>query len=144
MTYVKFDVTVIESPQYLKILIIFFFSICGPDSFSNTIRPPSRYEPMLCLSVILFNLFKISIRTSSQICNNDNINRYQPFRKPSNDPKYIDINSNHPPQILKQLPNSISKRLSENSSSKDDLINPKRYTKNQYTINKSGFNENLI
>ena len=26
---------------------------------------------------------------------------YQSFRKPNNEPKYIDINSNHPPQIMK-------------------------------------------
>ena len=32
---------------------------------------------------------------------------------------YIDINSNLPPQMLKQLPKSIDKRLSENSSSKE-------------------------
>ena len=25
---------------------------------------------------------------------------YQPFRKPNNEPKYIDISSNHPPQFL--------------------------------------------
>ena len=41
---------------------------------------------------------------------------YQPFRQPNNDLIYIDINSNHPPQILKQLPKSISKILSENLS----------------------------
>ena len=41
---------------------------------------------------------------------------YQPFRQPYNDLIYIDINSNHPPQTLKQLPKSISKRLSENLS----------------------------
>ena len=29
---------------------------------------------------------------------------------------YIHSSSNHPPQIIKQLPNSISKRLSKNSS----------------------------
>ena len=50
---------------------------------------------------------------------------YQPFRKPNNDLIYIDINSNHPPQVLKQIPKSISKRLSENSSSKEVLINLK-------------------
>ena len=44
---------------------------------------------------------------------------YQPFRKPNNDPKYVDINSNHPPQILKQIPNFISEKLSENSISKE-------------------------
>ena len=40
---------------------------------------------------------------------------HQPSRKPNNNPIYIDINSNHPPQILKKLPKSISKRLSKNS-----------------------------
>ena len=32
---------------------------------------------------------------------------YQPFTKPNNELKYIDINSNYPPQTLKQLPKSI-------------------------------------
>ena len=44
---------------------------------------------------------------------------YQPLRKPNINQIYIDINSNHPPQILKQLPKSISKRLSKNSPSKE-------------------------
>ena len=50
---------------------------------------------------------------------------YQPFRKPNNEPKYIDINSNHPPQILKQLPKSIEKKLSEIPSSKEIFDNSK-------------------
>ena len=52
---------------------------------------------------------------------------YQPFRKPNNDPICIDINSNHPLQILKQLPKSISKRLSENSLSKEVFDKSKKY-----------------
>ena len=44
---------------------------------------------------------------------------YQPSRKPNNDPRCIDINSNHPPQILNQLSKYISERLSENLSSKE-------------------------
>ena len=67
---------------------------------------------------------------------------YQPFRKPSNDPIYIDINSNHPPQILKQLPKSISKRLSENSSSKEVFDKTKMLYKK--SLNNSGLYENLI
>ena len=67
---------------------------------------------------------------------------YQPFRKPNNDSIYIDINSNHPPQRLKQLPKSISKRLSENSASKDAFDKSKAlYEK---SLNNSGFHENLI
>ena len=47
---------------------------------------------------------------------------HQPFRKPSNELKYIDINSNYPPQTLKQLPKSIfdkenKKEISDNSNS---------------------------
>ena len=38
---------------------------------------------------------------------------YQPYKKPSDDPLYINIKSNHLPSILQQLPKSISKRISE-------------------------------
>ena len=38
---------------------------------------------------------------------------YQPYKKPNDDPLYINIKSNHPPSILQQLPKSISKRISE-------------------------------
>ena len=67
---------------------------------------------------------------------------YQPFRKPNNDSKYVDNDLNHPPQILKQLPNFISEKLSENSLSKEVFDKSKMlYEK---SLNKSGFNENLI
>ena len=54
---------------------------------------------------------------------------YQSFRKPNNEPKYIDINSNHPPQIMKQLSKSIEKRLSEILPSKEIFNNSKPYEK---------------
>ena len=38
---------------------------------------------------------------------------YLPYRKPDNPPVYINNCSNHPPTVLKQLPKSISKRLSD-------------------------------
>ena len=41
---------------------------------------------------------------------------YQPYKKPNNELKYINVLSNHPPQILKQLTVTISDRLSRNSS----------------------------
>ena len=66
---------------------------------------------------------------------------YQPFRKSNNEPKYIDISSNHPPQVLKQLPKSIEKRLSEISSSKEIFDNSKHlYEK---ALQESGFKEKL-
>ena len=38
---------------------------------------------------------------------------YLPYRKPDNPPVYINSCSNHPPTVIKQLPRSISKRLSD-------------------------------
>ena len=39
--------------------------------------------------------------------------KFFPFRKPNNQLLYINAKSNHPPNILRDLPNMISKRLSD-------------------------------
>ena len=44
---------------------------------------------------------------------------YLPYRKPNNDPLFIDRRSNHPPLITKQLPSSVNKRISHLSSNKE-------------------------
>ena len=44
---------------------------------------------------------------------------YRPYKKPDDKLLYIHSLSNHPPQIIKQLPNSISERLSKNSSNQE-------------------------
>jgi hypothetical protein len=41
---------------------------------------------------------------------------YRPYRKPNNDPIYVNSHSNHPPSIIRQLPESINKRISQLSS----------------------------
>ena len=43
-------------------------------------------------------------------------NTFQPYRKPNNDPLFINSHSNHPPSILRQIPSSVNKRLSQLSS----------------------------
>ena len=45
-----------------------------------------------------------------------NTGSYKPFKKPNNNPRYIHVESNHPRNIIKQIPKSISKRISANSS----------------------------
>ena len=42
--------------------------------------------------------------------------KHLPYRKPDSDPLYIHKDSNHPPCIIRQLPNMINKRLCELSS----------------------------
>ena len=46
-------------------------------------------------------------------------NKYFPYRKPNNDPLYINIYSNHPSTTKKELRKMINKRLSELSCDKD-------------------------
>ena len=46
-------------------------------------------------------------------------NKYFPYRKPNNDPLYINIYSNHPSTTKKELPKMINKRLLELSCDKD-------------------------
>ncbi len=40
-----------------------------------------------------------------------NNGKFKPYRKPNDDPLYINRHSNHPPSIIKQLPTSINKRI---------------------------------
>jgi hypothetical protein len=66
---------------------------------------------------------------------------HTPYRKPNNNPLYININSNHPPIILKQLSKSIAKRISETSSS-EEIFN-EHITAYKESLSNSGFNEQL-
>ena len=52
-------------------------------------------------------------------------NTYRPYKKPNDKLIYIDVSSNHPPQIKKQLTKIISDRLSRNSSNADIFNNTK-------------------
>ena len=49
---------------------------------------------------------------------NLDIGTYQPYGKPDNMPVYISRKSNHPPTIIKEIPKTIVKRISDISSSK--------------------------
>lgn len=43
---------------------------------------------------------------------------YKPYRKPNDDPIYIHRSSNHPPSVLRQLPNAINRRINKLSCNK--------------------------
>ena len=44
---------------------------------------------------------------------------YEPYRKPNNEPVYINIQSNHPPDTIADIPKAISKRLTNISCNKN-------------------------
>ena len=68
--------------------------------------------------------FKIDIRVMLKIVDfldvtfNLKENSYKPYKKPNDKLLYINTESNHPPNIIKQIPININKRLNQNSSSK--------------------------
>ena len=39
------------------------------------------------------------------------IGKYQPYNKPNDNPLYTNILSNHPPNIIENLPNNLSERI---------------------------------
>ena len=75
-----------------------------------------RYRKKL-ITLFQDNELKITVitgKTSINFCLNSE--SFQPYRKPNDEPLYIDRNSNHPPTILSRLPQTISKRISSLSS----------------------------
>ena len=66
---------------------------------------------------------------------------YCPYKKPDDNLLYIHSSSNHQPQIIKQLPNSIFERLS-NKSSKQEISNTAE-VECEDALKTSGYNVDL-
>ena len=66
---------------------------------------------------------------------------YKPYRKVNNLPVYINVNSNHPHNIKKQLPNMIQTRLSSLSCSKEMFESELPIY--QDALLQAGYNQNL-
>ena len=63
--------------------------------------------------------------------------KYQPYNKPHNNPLYINILSNHPPNIIKNLPENISKII--NTLSADETTFNKSKDLYSNALAESGF-----
>ena len=67
---------------------------------------------------------------------NLNDGSYRPFRKPGDETNYINVNSDHPPNIIRQVPIAVEQRLSLLSSSEEIFNEAKPYY--QDALAKSG------
>ena len=91
---------------------------------------------------------KIAIKGNLKIVNfldvtfNLHKSTYKPYVKPDNQPVYINVNSNHPPITIRELPKSIGKGLSELSCNKK--IFEKAIPPYNDALKKSGFKEDLV
>ena len=65
---------------------------------------------------------------------------YTPYKKPNNNLLYINTSSDHPPQIIEQLTNSINKRLCENLANEQVFNTVKPVHEN--ALCKSGYKSN--
>ena len=66
---------------------------------------------------------------------------YKPFNKPNNKPLYINASSNHPPSLLKQIPKSVSKRITADSCHEDIFRKSAPFYNSIFQD--YGFNENI-
>ena len=66
---------------------------------------------------------------------------YRRYKRANDKLLYIHSSSNHPPQIIKQLPNSISERLSKKSSNQEVFNTAK--VEYEDALKKSGYNVDL-
>ena len=66
---------------------------------------------------------------------------FKPYRKPNSETLYIHTQSNHPPNIIKQLPCMIEKRISELSHSEIEFNNVKEDY--EAALHKSGYTTTL-
>ena len=67
--------------------------------------------------------------------------KHQPYKKRNETPTYINVNSNHLPNIIKALPNNISKGISNILSNKATFDNVA--TSYNDVLSASGYKENL-
>ena len=93
-----------------------------------------------------FNL-KITIRSNLKVVNFLDVtlnladNSFQPYRKPGDSPLYINIDSNHPPNIIKSIPKMISNRINNISSSKQSFDRAAPFYNN--ALNSCGFKDRI-
>ena len=66
---------------------------------------------------------------------------FAPYRKPNDTPMYINVDSNHPPNVIKHVPETISNRLNTISSSKADFYQAS--DDYQIALQKSNFKHTL-
>ena len=66
---------------------------------------------------------------------------YKTYHKPNSETFYVNKLSNHPPKILKQIPNSISVRISNNSANEQIFNESAIYYNN--ILRKSGYDDEI-
>ena len=105
-----------------------------------------RIKKEICKIFRKCNL-KITIEANKKVVNfldvtlDLNTEKFKPYSKPSNTPLYVHSKSNHPPNIIKNIPESVNRRLSEISS--DEVVFNEAATPYQDALHKSEYTYKL-
>ena len=125
------------------------FGLYRDDGLGITNGTPRKVESIkkdLCDIFSRYGL-KITIEANKKVVNfldvtlNLSNGKHSPFIKPNNTPLYVHCKSNHPPEILKNIPDSINKRLSHISSDEDSFNQAAPVY--QEALRKSGYKHQL-
>ena len=119
----------------------------GLAAFENLSGPQSERIKKEFQKVFNDNDLKIVIKCNLKVVDyldatfNLNDGSYKPYKKPNDETLYINAKSNHPPNIIKQLPISVENRLRSLSSSK--RIFDEAAPHYQDALDKCGFDHKL-
>ena len=103
---------------------MFKFQISNSEIVETTPRNAEKIRQQL-VSILKEFGFKITSKANLKVVEFLDVvldlenEKYCPFIKPGDRPKYVNANSNHPPAILKNIPLAVNRRLSSISSSKE-------------------------
>ncbi|KAL5010142.1 hypothetical protein ScPMuIL_012447 [Solemya velum] len=92
----------------------------------KTPRQTELIKNQIC-SIFTNNILKITIEANKSIVNFLDVTfkiasgMYKPYLKPNNTPMYVHTESNHPPTILKNIPESINRRIRNISATETDF-----------------------
>ena len=108
-----------------------------------------RAERMKKDLIKIFKTFNLKITAETNLKGTDFLDvyfnlqngKYKPYHKPNDVPRYVHAKSNHPPVILKRIPEMIEKRVSNLSYDEDEFNKSKRFYEN--ALKKSGYNVKL-
>ena len=110
---------------------------------SKSKRETEKIKKEIC-EIFNKNNLRITIEANNNITNfldvtfNFNDGTYKPFMKENNTPLYVHKHSNHPPSILKNIPDAINKRLCSISS--DNTLFNEASKQYKQALTKSGYN----
>ncbi len=113
---------------------------------NKTPRQIELIKKQIC-NIFASNHLRITIEANKSCINfldvtlNLSTGTYSPYMKPNNTPLYVNKDSNHPPSIIRNIPESINKRLN-NISSNETIFNESK-PEYQEALTKSGYDYKL-